>query len=130
MSPIGGLAFTELASTDPASTQRFLEQVFGWRFRIVAMPLGEYRAYETPDGRGGIRPTRGSEPPSTLAYIRVDDLVAAERRVLDAGANLILPRVDVPGMGAFFWFQIPGGPILACWQDVPAAQTNREESRR
>jgi len=122
----GGLAFTELASSDPAATRRFLETVFGWRFRSVQMPMGEYLAYEAPGGRGGVRPVRDREPPASLAYIRVIDIEAARRRVEAGGGSIVLPRVDVPSMGSFFWFRIPGGPILACWQDLPAEATSTE----
>jgi uncharacterized protein len=126
----GGLAFTELASSDPTATRHFLEKVFGWRFRSLQMPMGEYLAYEVPGGRGGVRPVRPNEGPSSLAYIRVNDLDAAQRRVAAAGGTIVLPRVDVPSMGSFFWFQVPGGPILACWQDLPADTIRTEERER
>jgi uncharacterized protein len=123
--PAGGsassLAFTELASDDPVSTQQFLERVFRWRFRTVQMPAGEYRSFEIPGGgQGGIRATQPTESPSSLSYIRVPDLEIALSRIQAAGGAVVLPRVDVPHMGSFFWFKIPGGPILACWQDAPA----------
>jgi uncharacterized protein len=114
------MAFTEMSSEDPAATRRFLEKVFGWRFRSTAMPDGEYWSYETPDGRGGIRPVRPPESPSSLSYVRVRDLADAQARVVAEGAKIVLPTVEVPGMGRFFWFQVPGGPLLACWQDLPA----------
>jgi uncharacterized protein len=125
----GGLAFTEIASEDPQITRRFLERVFGWRFRSVPMPAGEYLAYETPSGRGGIRRVQPKEPPSSLAYIQVEDLTGAQKRVENAGATIVLPRVDVPGMGCFFWFRIPSGPVLACWQDLPADASPEKELR-
>lgn len=118
--PEGGLAFTELSSDDPPATRRFLEAAFGWRFRSVRMPMGEYLAYETPDGRGGVRPAAPHEAPSSVAYVRVDDLARAQQRIEAAGGRVVLPRVEVPGMGCFFWFRVPGGPVLACWQDLPA----------
>jgi uncharacterized protein len=123
----GGLAFTELASSNPAATRQFLEKVFGWRFRSIQMPMGEYLAYEVPGGRGGVRPVGPKEEPASLAYIRVQDLETAQRRVAAAGGTIVLPRVDVPAMGSFFWFRVPGGPILACWQDLPADTIRTEE---
>jgi uncharacterized protein len=120
--PPGSLDFVELASEDPGATRRFLEKVFGWSFRARAMPQGEYLAYDAPGGgHGGIRPTRPTEAPSSLSYIRVNDLAKALERVQAAGGTVVLPRVDVPEMGSFFWFRAPGGPVLACWQDAPAA---------
>ena len=114
-------AFTEMASEDPAATRRFLERAFRWRFRSVEMPQGTYLSFDIPGGgRGGVRPTRPTEAPSSLSYIRVPDLDAACHRVEGAGGSVVLPRVDVPGMGSFFWFKVPGGPVLACWQDDPA----------
>jgi uncharacterized protein len=122
----GDLAFTELASSDPQATRTFLEAVFGWRFRSVTMPMGEYLSYQSAGGRGGIRPVQPAEAPSSLAYIRVANLAEAERKVTSAGGKIVLPRVDVPSMGSFFWFRIPGGPLLACWQDLPVTPDSAE----
>jgi uncharacterized protein len=120
------LAFVELASGDPATTRQFLAKVFGWRFRSVQMPAGEYLSFRAPGGgQGGIRPTRTGEPPSSMSYVRVRNIEEALQKVKRAGGRLVLPRVDVPGMGSFFWFQIPHGPIMACWQDAPAGSRGR-----
>ncbi len=113
-------AFTELSSSDPAATRRFLEKVFGWTFESTKMPMGEYLSYRTSGGgQGGIRPTKSNEPPSSTNYVRVPDLDTALQKIKRNGGDIVLPRVDVPGMGSFFWFRIPGGPIMACWQDAP-----------
>lgn len=89
--------------------------------------MGEYLSYRTPGGgRGGIRPTRPRETPLSMNYVRVDDLDAAVTKIKRASGEIVLPRVDVPGMGSFFWFKIPGGPIMACWQDAPALPQERE----
>jgi predicted enzyme related to lactoylglutathione lyase len=121
------LAFTEMASEDPAATRAFLEKVFRWKFRSVAMPMGEYLSFDLPDGgRGGVRPTQPTESPSSLTYVRVVDLESARSRIERAGGAIVLPRVDVPNMGSFFWFKVPGGPILACWQDAaPGTERTR-----
>ena len=117
----GVVAFTELASSDPGSTRAFLEKVFDWNFERVKMPMGEYLSYRTPGGvRGGIRSTQPKEAPLSMNYVRVEDLDAAMTKIKRAGAEVVLARVDVPGMGSFFWFRIPGGPLMACWQDAPA----------
>ena len=113
------MAFTELASSDPEATRRFLEKIFGWSFESVKMLGGEYLSFSAPGGRGGIRPTQPKERPNSTNYVRVQDLDIALTKIKAAGAEVVLPRVDVPGMGSFFWFRIPGGPIMACWQDAP-----------
>jgi uncharacterized protein len=125
----GALAFTELASEDPHATERFLKAVFGWKFRTVPLPLGEYLAYQTPEGRGGVRPVRPNEAATSISYVQVRDLKEAQSRVERAGGTIVLPPVDLPGMGRFFWFRVPGGPLLACWQDLPAEPDSIREKR-
>lgn len=116
----GSLAFVEFASADPPAARRFLHKVFGWKFRRLRMPAGDYLSFRTSDGgQGGIRTTRPGEPPSSLGYVRVRNLDQARKRVEESGGRIVLPRVDVPQMGSFFWFQIPDGPVLACWEDAP-----------
>ncbi len=123
----GTMAFSELSSTDTAATRNFLEKVFDWRFESVKFPLGEYLSFEAPGGgRGGIRPVQAKEIPGSMNYVRVDDLDGASRKIERAGGAIVLPRVDVPGMGSFFWFRIPGGPILAAWQDASALPEERD----
>ena len=112
------MGFTELSSTDSGATKSFLEKAFRWKFEEAQMPNSKYLTYKSPDGNTlGIRPAQQSEAPSSMNYVRVEDLKQAEDRVLDAGGEIILPRTDIPGMGSFFWFKVPSGPIMACWQD-------------
>ena len=123
----GTLAFSELASTDPGATRSFLERTFGWSFESVTFPMGEYLSFTTPGGgRGGVRPVAPKEVPGSMNYVLVQDLDAATTKIKRAGGEIVLPRVDVPGMGSFFWFRVPGGPIMACWQDAPAATSEEE----
>ena len=124
----GTMAFSELSSTDPVATRNFLEKVFAWRFESLKFPLGEYLSFQAPGGgRGGIRPVQAKEIPGSMNYVRVEDLDAASRKIERAGGAIVLPRVDIPGMGSFFWFRIPGGPTLAAWQDAPALPEGRDE---
>src|SRR2546428_13309663 len=122
----GGWVFAVFPSRDPAVTRNFLEKVFGWRFGSVKFPMGEYLSFRTPGGgQGGVRPAQAKEIPGSTSYVRVDDLDAARKKVERAGGQIVLPRVDVPGMGSFFWFRAPGGPILAALQDAPPLPTER-----
>jgi len=115
----GMMAFTELASTNPNETRKFLEEIFGWKFDSVQMPSGEYLTFQNPKGTTvGIRAVQKSESPGSTNYVRVEDLDKAEMSVRKRGGQIVLPRTDIPGMGSFFWFKIPSGPIMACWQDA------------
>jgi predicted enzyme related to lactoylglutathione lyase len=108
---IGMLAHTEIASTDPESTKRFLERVFGWSFEHVNGPSGELISFQTPGGaRGSIRKTQPKESPLSLNYVLVENLDAMVSKITKMHGEIVLPRTDVPGMGSFFWFKLPGGP--------------------
>jgi uncharacterized protein len=116
---IGSMAFTELASTNLNETRKFLEETFGWKFESVQMPTGQYLTFQNPAGTTiGIRSAQKSEVPGSTNYVLVKDLSEAERNVRKKGGQIVLPRTDIPGMGSFFWFKIPSGPIMACWQDA------------
>jgi uncharacterized protein len=116
----GMIAHTEIASSDPALTRAFLERVFGWRFETRENIQGEMIPYSTPGGSlGSIRKTRPNEIPMSMNYVFVADLAEAEKKIISSGGEIVLPQVDVPNMGSFFWFKIPGGPMLACWADSP-----------
>ncbi len=83
------------------------------------MPQGKYLSYRSPEGNTlGIRTIQKAEVPGSMNYVRVDDLKEAEGRVREAGGEIVLPRTDIPGMGSFFWFKVPSGPLMACWQDA------------
>ena len=114
------IAHTELASTNPEATRKFVEKVFKWSMEEVRTPDGTIVRYKTPGGaQGSIRETRPKEDPATTNYVLVEDIEETAKAVKKAGGEIILPTVDVPKMGRFFWFKVPGGPILAAWQDLP-----------
>jgi predicted enzyme related to lactoylglutathione lyase len=117
--PLDSIAHSELVSADPAATRAFLEAVFHWRFEARPGPGGDYLAFQTGGGsRGGVRAPGPKEAPGTLSYVLVADLDDAMAAIRRAGGEIVLPRTDAP-MGSFCWFKVPGGPILAAWQDAP-----------
>jgi uncharacterized protein len=114
----GMLAHTELTSTDPEATRRFLEKVFGWDMENIKAPAGKLIRYKTPGGaEGSIRGAGPKEAPGVVSYVLVDDVELTAKMVKRGGGELVLPITDVPRMGRFFWFKVPGGPVLAAWQD-------------
>jgi uncharacterized protein len=117
---VGMIAHTELASTSPSETLAFLSKVFGWDFQKIGSANAEMYSYRTPAGlQGSLRKTEPQELPSSLNYVLVEDIQKAEEKIRASGGEIILSRVEVPKMGSFFWFKVPGGPVLACWQDIP-----------
>jgi uncharacterized protein len=113
------LAHTELSSTDPEATRKFLEKVFRWSTDSVQAPSGTIIRYTTPGGAGGsIRKAGPKESPAAINYILVEDIESTAKMVKEGGGEVMMPIADVPHMGKFFWFKVPGGPVLAAWQDA------------
>src|SRR5213078_4625059 len=106
----GTMAFSELSSTDPAATRRFLEKVFAWRFESLKFPLGEYLSFEAPGGgRGGVRPVQAKEIPGSMNYVRVDDLDGASRKIVRAGERSSCRGWTSRGWGASSGSGSPAG---------------------
>jgi predicted enzyme related to lactoylglutathione lyase len=125
------MGFTELSSTDSQASRLFLEKAFRWIFQEIQTTNGNYLTYRNPEGNMlCIRAGRHSEAPASINYVRVQDLKQAEDSVRAADGEIILPRTELPGMGSFFWFQIPSGPMMACWQDAPERQRLSKETRK
>lgn len=108
----------EIVSTEPAKLQKFLERQFGWKFETVKMDQGgDYHMFRTPDGNGGgVLAPQGGQPIAATPYINVTDCDATLRNCQKNGASILMPVTEIAGMGKFFWFQVAGGPPLACFQ--------------
>ncbi len=123
---VNTIVHTEIASNDVRATRKFLDKTFQWRFED--MPGKDpYTMMHGPGGSfGGLRQVAEGEPgPSVTSYILVDDIQAAARRVEKNGGKIIVPIREIPGMGSMFWFEVPGGFHLACWQEAPGEPSNR-----
>ena len=111
----GGYAHMELISKDLKKTQKFYENVFGWKFNKVADM--DYSMYETPNGDGGgLRTPEARENVGTLPYISVKSVDEIAKRIEKAGGKVLVPKDEVPGWGWILIFQEPGGGVQGAWQ--------------
>lgn len=107
----------EITANDPMKLRKFLEKQFGWTFETHKMPTGDYHAFRTQDGNGGgVMAPQPGQPIANTPYINVADADTKLKSCQKAGAEILMPITEVPGMGRFFWFRYGGGPPLACWQ--------------
>lgn len=103
MNPIG---YFEIQADDCQRASHFYKEIFDWEFvRDEHIPVEYYRMI---DMRGsGIlgailkRPIAAPAPEQgTNAYvcsIKVEDFDATEKKILDAGGSVALPRFAIPG---------------------------------
>ena len=114
----GSIVHIELNTDEIDATREFFGEAFGWEFEEYEDMAGYvgWRAPNPPKG-GFMAPSEGPfSPPSTVFYIGVDDLAEANDAIADAGGEILVEDMEVPGMGIFTMFQDPGGVINAAWE--------------
>jgi hypothetical protein len=114
----GSIVHVELLSRDHPGTRGLLESTFGWEFDRDEEQ--EYLMWWAPNPPGGglvDETTWPDAPASTVLYVRVDDVDATRTAIVDAGGELVVDEVEVPGMGVFVVFRDPGGVVNAARED-------------
>ena len=121
--PVGAIVHHDYFSADPAATQKFFERLFGWKFQAFDE---SYALFEGPAGTtGGVsKPTMEGQPPSSLNYVLVESLAATVKKAKAEGAQIVVERQDVPDMGAFAVFLVPGGIVQGVWEPLMDAPSN------
>jgi predicted enzyme related to lactoylglutathione lyase len=114
----GHFYWNELMTRDVESAKTFYSDVIGWTFD--AMEMGEGGTYYIArDGEtmlGGVMDTTGSDfdgvPAHWFAYIAVDDVDERLEKAVAAGAEIIRPPFDVPGVGRIATLKQPDGASI------------------
>jgi predicted enzyme related to lactoylglutathione lyase len=118
MAQHGHFYWNELMTRDVEGAKAFYGTTIGWQFD--GMPMAEGGTYWVcKDGGqpvGGIfeigRPEFAGIPPHWFAYIAVDDVDARVEQAKAAGAELLRPLFDVPGVGRIAILKDPTGAAI------------------
>jgi predicted enzyme related to lactoylglutathione lyase len=100
---------------DAAGAKKFYADTLGWSFDAMPMPGGGtyWVAKMAEQPVGGLFDISGSDyqgvPESWMSYIAVDDVDARVKKAVAAGAKLMKPAFDVPGVGRIAILMEPGG---------------------
>jgi uncharacterized protein len=116
----GAIVHIEYTTKDPAATQKFLEAVFGWKIKKESMDTGmEYWTFDAGSGPGGglMKPMEGMHP-GTMSYVLVESVDAATKKITAHGGKVIMPKQEIPKIGWFAVFEIPGGLVQAVYQSA------------
>ncbi|MGC2123661.1 MAG: VOC family protein [Xanthobacteraceae bacterium] len=111
----GTLYWNELMTRDVARAKAFYADTIGWTYDAMPMPGGgTYWVAKMNDAPvAGIfdisAPEFGPVPESWMAYIATDDVDARAKKAVAAGAKVMKPAFDVPGVGRIVILMEPGG---------------------
>ncbi len=110
----GTFYWNELMTRDVERAKKFYAGTLGWSYEAMPMQGGTYWVIKVGgEPAGGIfdisAPEFGPVPESWMAYIAVDDVDARVAKATKAGAKLMKPIFDVPGVGRIAILMEPGG---------------------
>jgi hypothetical protein len=100
---------------DVAGAKKFYADTMGWSYDAMPAPDGStyWVAKMGDDAVGGMFDISGADyegvPEGWMSYIAVDDVDARVQKAVKAGAKLMKPAFDVPGVGRIAVLMEPGG---------------------
>jgi uncharacterized protein len=114
MAEHGNFYWNELLTRDVERAKKFYGDVIGWQFESMPSPMGTYWIAKVGDKTvGGLFPIGGPQfegvPEARMSYLAVDDVNARVKKAQAAGAKLMRPLFDVPGVGRIAILTEPGG---------------------
>jgi uncharacterized protein len=106
----------ELATNDLPRAKEFYRALFDWRLEDA--PGMDYTMINVGEGTGGgmMRNPVPESPSHWLAYVLVEDVVAATEKARALGATIGKEVTEIPNIGWFSVIMDPTGAALALWQ--------------
>lgn len=115
----GAFCWNELATSDAAGAKKFYTELLGWTLKEGdAAPMAYTEIVVGDKHVGGIYQSGpefggGDTPPHWTAYVSVDDVDAAVKKVEELGGKVRVPAMDIPHVGRFCVITDPQGASLA-----------------
>lgn len=105
----------EIGCRDTAKAQEFYSSLFGWSTAQMGPALMINTGAQ--EGIQGHFTALGHEPfHYTIFYVNVDDIDAYLAKCGSLGGSTLVPKVDIPGYGAFAWLKDPDGNVVGLWK--------------
>ncbi len=108
----------EIGCQNPEKVAPFYADLLGWNLT----PYGPANMVNTRSEAGiqGHIASLGHPPHNYITiYAQVDDLDTYIKKAQSLGGKLMVPPVEVPGMGHFAWITDPEGTIFGLWKAAP-----------
>ena len=111
----GTFHWNELMARDIAAAKKFYADTIGWTYDGMPMPGGQtYWVAKMGDQPvAGLFDISGPDykavPDGWMPYLAVDDVDARTKKAVAAGARVMKPAFDVPGVGRIVILMEPGG---------------------
>jgi predicted enzyme related to lactoylglutathione lyase len=120
--PAGTPCWTDLMTTDLASGRGFYEQFLGWDLQSGGEEAGGYLvAHVRGLAVAGLGQMDGPQaesgmPPAWVTYFATDDAAATAAKITEAGGQVVVPNMDVMGIGEMGIYADSTGGVFGLWQ--------------
>lgn len=113
----GDIIHFEIPADDPAKLAAFYTKVLGWKIENPDPNMGDYQiihsSSEEKTGGGLYKKTMPQQTP--VNYYEVDSIEAACDVIREAGGQVAMEKMPVPGMGYFAIGIDPEGNPFGVW---------------
>lgn len=120
----------ELPVDDLERAREFYGSIFGWSLQDWPMPDGStYIGVHTipideethlplePGGINGGIMKRNDMAKAPIFAINVESIDEKVKMIEEAGGTVVMPKVDMMGMGFYAYIKDPDGNVVGLWED-------------
>lgn len=119
--PQGHPCWLDLTVPDAKAAAAFYASVFGWEYTVSGPEFGHYHQAKV-DGRAvaGLGQPMGGDaaPPAWTLYFAADDVAAMTAHANDLGGRVLVPVMEVPGLGRMAIVADPTGAPFGLWEPI------------
>lgn len=115
----GTPCWADLTVQDAEKARDFYGKVFGWEFDISTDPMTNFytQCKIGDEVVCGINPARMPNQPSAWStYIATDDIDATCAKTIELGGKIVMPAMEVMGLGKMAVIQDPQGAFICYWE--------------
>jgi len=114
--PVGWFCWETNMTTDVDRAKDFYNKLFGWTTQPG--PGGQGAVFLTQEGTmaADLQATQPGMPPHWLTYVHVASLADTKARFERLGGKVLMPNIEVPGMGNIAIVQDTAGAVLGLFQ--------------
>lgn len=112
----GSVCWNELNTRDPKSAGAFYSGLFGYSLKASEMPMPYTEMQlegKSVAGMMEMGPEMEGVPPNWLMYYTVTSCDETLVKATSLGASVIMPAMDIPGVGKFAIIKDPQGAVFA-----------------
>jgi predicted enzyme related to lactoylglutathione lyase len=124
---------TELNTDDTSKAKKFYKGIFDWKLEDMKMGPGQVYTM-IRSGKGGIgglqKKPMAEAPTMWLSYVQVDDVSKTLAKAKKLGANVVVEKMEIPGMGFMGIFIDPTGAALGVWEPAKKRPARRAPAKR